>query len=90
MIAHPADARGLDPGDVLVCAITDPSWTPLFLAAAAVVCETGAVQSHAAIISRELGIPAVLSVPNITAIADGTMLHVDGDAGTVTIGDTSL
>ena len=90
VIVDPADPRGLDPGDVLVCAITDPSWTPLFLAAAAVVCETGAVQSHAAIISRELGIPAVLSVPNITAITDGTMLHVDGDAGTVTIGDTSF
>lgn len=87
VISDPADPRGLDPGDVLVCAITDPAWTPLFLAAAAVVCETGAVQSHAAIVSRELGIPAVLSVAGITGITDGTMLHVDGDAGTVRIGD---
>ena len=71
---------------MLVCAITDPSWTPLFLGAAAVVCDSGAVLSHAAIVARELGIPAVLSVPNITAIADGTMLHVNGDAGTVRIG----
>jgi len=69
-----------------VCALTDPSWTPLFLGAAAVVCDTGAVLSHAAIIARELGIPAVLSVPAITSISDGTMLHVDGDSGTVRIG----
>ena len=87
VIVDPSDPRGLEPGEVLVCAITDPSWTPLFLSAAAVVCDTGAVQSHAAIISRELGIPAVLSVPGITAVADGTMLHVDGTNGTVRIGD---
>jgi pyruvate,water dikinase len=86
VIHDPNDPRGLEPGDVLVCAITDPSWTPLFLSAAAVVCDSGAVLSHAAIVARELGIPAVLSVPCITAIADGTMLHVDGNAGTVTIG----
>lgn len=86
VIHDPNDPRGLEPGDVLVCAITDPSWTPLFLGAAAVVCDSGAVLSHAAIVARELGIPAVMSVANITAIADGTMLHVDGDAGTVRIG----
>lgn len=86
VIHDPNDPNGLEPGDVLVCAITDPSWTPLFLGAAAVVCDSGAVLSHAAIVARELGIPAVLSVPNITAIADGTMLHIDGDAGTVRIG----
>ena len=86
VIHDPNDPRGLEPGEVLVCAITDPSWTPLFLTAAAVVCDTGAVQSHAAIVARELGIPAVLSVPAITTIGDGTMLHVDGDAGTVRVG----
>jgi rifampicin phosphotransferase len=86
VIVDPSDPRGLEPGEVLVCAITDPSWTPLFLGATAVVCDTGAIQSHAAIISRELGIPAVLSVPGITGVADGTMLHVDGTDGTVRIG----
>jgi phosphohistidine swiveling domain-containing protein len=85
VILDPADPRALQPGDVLVCPITDPSWTPLFLSAAAVVCDTGAVQSHAAIVARELGIPAVLSVPGITAIPDGTTLHVDGTNGTVII-----
>ena len=44
------------------------------------------IQSHAAIVARELGIPAVLSVPGITSIADGTILYVDGDRGTVRIG----
>jgi pyruvate,water dikinase len=86
VIVDPADPRGLDAGDVLVCAITDPSWTPLFLSAAAVVCDTGAVQSHAAIVARELGIPAVLSVPGITSVADGTILRVDGTNGTVQVG----
>lgn len=86
VIIDPADPRGLEPGEVLVCAITDPSWTPLFLAAVAVVCEAGAVQSHAAIVARELGIPAVLSVHGITAVADGTTLLVDGTNGTVRIG----
>ncbi len=86
VIEDPADPRGLEPGEVLVCAITDPSWTPLFLGAAAVVCDTGAIQSHAAIVARELGIPAVMSVPGITAVADGTMLHVDGTSGEVRIG----
>jgi phosphohistidine swiveling domain-containing protein len=85
VILDPADPRELEPGDVLVCPITDPSWTALFLSAAAVVCDTGAVQSHAAIVARELGIPAVLSVPGITDIPDGTTLHVDGTNGTVTI-----
>jgi pyruvate,water dikinase len=86
VVLDPADPRDLDPGDVLVCPITDPSWTPLFLGAAAVVCDAGAVQSHAAIVARELGIPAVLSVPGITAVPDGTLLHVDGTSGTVFIG----
>jgi len=86
VIDDPSDPRGLEPGEVLVRAIADPSWTPRFLSAVAVVCGTGAMRSHAAIVARELGIPAVLSVPGITAIADGTILHVDGNAGTVRIG----
>ena len=85
VITDPGDPRGLEPGEILVCAITDPSWTPLFLVAAAVVCDTGAMQSHAAIVARELGIPAVMSIPGVTAIADGTWLEVDGTTGTIHI-----
>lgn len=86
VIVDPGDPRGLEPGEILVCAITDPAWTPLFLVAAAVVCDSGAMQSHAAIVARELGIPAVMSVGGVTAVADGTWLDVDGDRGTVRIG----
>jgi pyruvate,water dikinase len=76
----------LDPGEIIVAAITDSSWGPLFLAAGAVVVETGAMISHAAIVSRELGIPAVVSVSGATRrIEDGASVTVDGNAGTVTV-----
>ena len=82
----PADPGALEPGDVLVAPITDPAWTPLFLAAAAVVVDVGAQQSHAAIVARELGIPAVVSVEGAShTIPDGTTITVDGTRGTVTV-----
>ena len=85
-VLDPSDPRGLEPGDVLVAPYTDPAWTPLFLGACAVVVDIAAQMSHAAIIARELGIPAVLGVTAASsAIADGTMLRVDGDRGEVTI-----
>lgn len=89
VITDPGDPRGLEPGEVLVCAITDPSWTPLFLVAGAVVCDTGAALSHAAIVARELGIPAVMSVPGITSVPDGSWLEVDGDTGIVRVRSAS-
>jgi pyruvate,water dikinase len=80
----PADPRGLGPGDVLVAPITDPSWTPLFVSAEAVVVDVGAQMSHAVIVSRELGIPAVVSVTGATrVIPDGARIEVDGTAGVV-------
>jgi pyruvate,water dikinase len=76
----------LEPGEVIVAATTDASWGPLFMAAGAVVVETGATVSHAAIVSRELGIPAAVSVAGATQrIRDGSMITVDGNAGTVVI-----
>jgi pyruvate,water dikinase len=76
----------LEPGEVIVAATTDASWGPLFLTAGAAVVETGAVTSHAAIVARELGIPAVVSVPDATRrIRDGAVLTVDGSTGTVTV-----
>jgi pyruvate,water dikinase len=78
----------LEPGDILVAPITDPSWTPLFLAAAGVVVDVGAVMSHSVIVSRDLGIPCVVSVTDATRIIpDGAMIEIDGDVGTVTILD---
>jgi rifampicin phosphotransferase len=86
VVIDPADPRDLGPDDVLVAPITDPAWTPLFLAVAAVVVDVGAQQSHAAIVARELGIPAVVSVTGASrTIVDGTRLTVDGDCGIVIV-----
>jgi rifampicin phosphotransferase len=85
IITDPSDPRGIEPGEILVAPLTDPAWTPLFLAAAAVVVDVGALQSHAAIVARELGVPAVVSVEGASQqIRDGDLLHVDGDRGVVT------
>lgn len=76
----------LAPGDILVAPITDPSWTPLFVPAAGVVVDVGAPLSHAIIVSRELGIPCVVSATDATKrIPDGARIEVNGDTGVVTI-----
>ena len=76
----------LDPGDILVCSTTDPSWVPLFMVAGGVVCDVGAPGSHAAIVSREIGVPCVVSVPDgRRRIQPGSLIEVDGTAGTVTV-----
>jgi rifampicin phosphotransferase len=88
VVLDPGDPGALGPGDVLIAPITDPSWTPLFLAAEAVVVDVGAVMSHAVIVSRELGIPCVVSATDATRrIPDGALVEVDGDTGTVTVVD---
>lgn len=85
IVLDPAQADRLQPGDILVTEITDPSWTPLFMAAGGVVCNVGAPFSHAAIVSREIGIPCVMSVAEATRrIPDGALIEVDGDSGSVT------
>jgi rifampicin phosphotransferase len=79
-------ALALEPGEVLVAPITDAAWTPLFLVAGAVVVDVGALNSHAVVVSRELGIPCVLSLEDGTArLRAGMVLAVDGTAGTVTV-----
>jgi pyruvate,water dikinase len=86
VVLDPLDPRGLAPGDVLIAPITDPSWTPLFVTAEAVVVDVGAEMSHAIIVARELGIPAVVSVTGATrSIPDGALLEVDGDTGVVKV-----
>jgi pyruvate,water dikinase len=80
------DPTALEPGDILIAPITDPSWTPLFVPAAAVVVDVGAPLSHAVIVSRELGIPCVVSATGATrCIPDGATIRVDGTTGAVTI-----
>lgn len=86
VLRDPADPGVLRPGDILVAPITDPAWTPLFLAVAGVVVEVGAQQSHAAIVARELGIPAVVGIAEATTrLADGQPIEIDGAAGTVIV-----
>ncbi|MGW9552048.1 PEP-utilizing enzyme [Citricoccus zhacaiensis] len=84
VVRGPGDFAAVRPGDVLVCRETDPAWTPLFTIAAAVVTETGGVLSHAVIVAREVGIPAVLAVPGAAeALIRVAAVTVDGDAGRV-------
>ena len=90
VVLDAARPTGFEPGDVLVAPQTDPSWVPLMVPAAAVVVNVGAQGSHAMIVSRELGIPCVVSVAGGTEIIpDGAMVTVDGNAGTVTIDSVS-
>lgn len=84
VIGGPSEFARLQPGDVLVCPATNPSWTPLFARAAAVVVDNGGVASHAAIVAREYGIPAVMGTGDGTRVLrDGDLVRVDGDLGTV-------
>ena len=86
IVRDPSDPRLLEPGDILVAPITDPAWTPLFLAVAGVVVEVGAQQSHAAIVARELGIPAIVGVADATTrLIDGQTIDIDGATGLVTV-----
>ena len=88
VLRGPEDFGKMQPGDVLVAAITTPAWTPLFALAAAIVTDVGGVLSHSSIVAREYDIPAVLGTGIATTrIRDGQILHVDGAAGTVEILD---
>lgn len=85
-VRGPQDFGRVGPGDILICPSTDPAWTPLLRVAGGVVTERGGVLSHAAIVAREHGIPAVLAVPDaLAAIADGRTVTIDGSAGTVVL-----
>lgn len=71
---------------MLVCRNTDPAWAPLFTIASAVVTETGGVLSHAAIVAREAGIPAVLAVPRATAVLIPlSTIAINGSTGHVSL-----
>jgi phosphohistidine swiveling domain-containing protein len=84
IISSLEDGTRLQRGDVLVAHATDPSWTPLFLTAGAVVLETGGPLAHAAIVAREFGLPAVLNIPSATRILEeGETVRVDGTLGIV-------
>jgi pyruvate,water dikinase len=76
----------LEPGDILVTAFTDPSWTPLFVAIQGLVTEVGGLMTHGSVIAREYGVPAVVGVERATQlIPDGQRIRVHGTEGYVEI-----
>ena len=86
IVRDPTSPPDLEPGDIMVAPLTDPAWTPLFLAVDGVVVNVGGQVSHAVIVSREMGIPCVVSVADATErIEDGATITVDGTNGNVTL-----
>ena len=87
VIRDPADMERVQPGDVLVADMTDPNWEPVMKRAAAIVTNRGGRTCHAAIIARELGVPAVVGCGDATEVLkDGTLVTVscaEGDEGKV-------
>ncbi|MDQ1496723.1 MAG: rifampicin phosphotransferase [Actinomycetota bacterium] len=84
VIHDPLVDTTLEPGEILVCATTNPAWITLFLVAGALVIDVGGPLSHGAIAARELGIPCVINTRHGTArLRTGDLVVVDGDAGTV-------
>lgn len=86
IVHSPEEFYKLEKGDILVCTYTDPEWTPLFALAAGVVVDTGGTLSHAAIVAREYGIPAVLATGDATLkLKDGDVVLVNATEGSVTL-----
>ncbi|MFJ8896550.1 PEP/pyruvate-binding domain-containing protein [Leifsonia sp. NPDC102414] len=84
IIHDEAEFATLQAGEILVCPFTNPTWTPLFSIAAAVVVDSGGAASHAAIVAREVGIPAIMGTGNGTRIlSDGQRVLVDAERGIV-------
>jgi pyruvate,water dikinase len=80
------DIVDLQPGEILVCPSTNPSWAPVFTNIKAAVTDIGGLTSHAAIVCREYGVPSVTGTGVATAvIKTGDTLKVDGDTGVVEI-----
>jgi len=77
-------------GCVLVIPYSDVSWTPLFARAGALIAESGGMLSHSSIIAREYGIPAIVSVPHATQLADGIEVTVDGYTGNIILHNTQF
>ena len=83
VIFDPRNAQ-LQPGEIMVCPGTDPSWTPLFLTAGGLVMEVGGMMTHGAVVAREYGIPAVVGVHEATSrLTTGQRIRVDGSSGRI-------
>ena len=80
----PDDFGRIAPGDIIVCPSSNPSWVPVFAIAGGLVTNTGGVLSHAAVVAREFGLPAVVGVSGATTlIPDGRLVEIDGTTGSV-------
>jgi phosphohistidine swiveling domain-containing protein len=87
VVLDPRSAN-LQPGEILVCPGTDPSWTPLFLSAGALVMEVGGMMTHGSVVAREYGIPGVVGVHAATTrLKTGQRVRVDGSKGIVEVLD---
>lgn len=79
-----ADFERIQRGDIIVCPTSNPSWVPVFAIAGGLVANTGGVLSHAAVVAREFGLPAVVGLTGATSrIADGRSVEIDGTTGVV-------
>ncbi len=89
VIGSPEEFRSMKRGAILIAPLTTPAWTPLFALASGVVTDVGGLLSHASIVAREYGIPAVIGTGVAThRIQSGQLVTVDGDRGTVTLEDS--
>ena len=87
-VLHDIADADLEPGDILVTAFTDPSWSPLFVAIAGLVTEVGGQMTHGAVVAREYGLPAVVGVERATTlIRDGQRVRLHGREGWVELLD---
>lgn len=87
VVLNPREAN-LQPGEILVCPGTDPSWTPLFLSAGGLVMEVGGMMTHGAVVAREYGIPAVVGVNQATRrLKTGQHIRVNGSTGWIDLLD---
>ncbi len=86
ILRDPREFARMKAGAILVAPATDPSWTPLFTLAAAVIVEVGGMLSHASTVAREYGLPAIANVRNATTrLRNGDRVRVDATAGSVTV-----
>ncbi len=85
-VVHDPAEETIETGEILIAPSSDPGWTPLFLNAAGIVVEVGGRLSHGALVAREYGLPAVVSVPEATRrVETGQRVRIDGTRGTVEI-----
>jgi pyruvate,water dikinase len=86
VVAGQDDFTRIQSGDILVTTMTTPAWTPLFPSLAGLVTETGGILSHAAVVAREYGLPAVVGAAGaVAAIPDGTRVRIDGTSGSISL-----